>query len=44
MVHFGQKGYSEEWGGVAKCASATRKVEIPDGARKEARYFFIMKL
>ena len=31
-------------GGVAKCASATRKVEIPDGARKEARYFFIMKL
>ena len=46
MVHFGQKGYSEEWGGggVAKGASATRKVEIPDGARKEARYFFIMKL
>ena len=31
-------------GGVAKCASATRKVEIPDGARKEARYFFVMKL
>ena len=31
-------------GGVAKGASATRKVEIPDGARKEARYFFIMKL
>ena len=44
MVHFGQKGCSEEWGGVAKRASATRKVEIPDGARKEARYFFIMKL
>lgn len=41
---FGQKGCSEEWGGVAKRASATRKVEIPDGARKEARYFFIMKL
>lgn len=31
-------------GGVAKRASATRKVEIPDGARKEARYFLIMKL
>ena len=41
---FWAKRLFRRMGGVAKRASATRKVEIPDGARKEARYFFIMKL